>query len=243
MASRRSSRSRKNSAASLAAIGDFDADDVIEIVIGRLAAFLLDPHRIAELASGESVAMVQSALTQAELAAANLRSGSVSDTLPLIGALVDRVQLHEDRVTINLAIPRLQTCLGLPISDEHQPLELSCKAVRVRRGHEVRLVIPSAAPVPAARMRDEKLVALVAEAIAAKVMVAEQPDKSLNAIAAEQKRCRTRLGKLVVLGHLAPEIVTAILEGRQPPTLTARSLMATPLPLEWSEQRRALGFA
>lgn len=34
----------------------------------------------------------------------------------------------------------------------------------------------------------------------------------------------------------------AIVEGRQPATLTAKSLSAIDLPIHWQEQRRALGF-
>ena len=45
------------------------------------------------------------------------------------------------------------------------------------------------------------------------------------------------------LNYLAPNIVVAILSGRQPAGLTASQLMAdTRLPLEWSAQRAALGF-
>jgi site-specific DNA recombinase len=43
---------------------------------------------------------------------------------------------------------------------------------------------------------------------------------------------------------LAPDIVSAILNGRHPPELTARRLMDdTRLLLDWNEQRRCLGFA
>ena len=51
----------------------------------------------------------------------------------------------------------------------------------------------------------------------------------------------TRLFRLTLL---APQIVAAILNGNQAPELTARKLMDdTRLPLDWNEQRRALGFA
>ena len=50
----------------------------------------------------------------------------------------------------------------------------------------------------------------------------------------------TRLFRLTVL---APDIVSAILNGKHPPELTARRLMDdTRLPLDWSEQRKRLGF-
>jgi len=49
---------------------------------------------------------------------------------------------------------------------------------------------------------------------------------------------------LVRISFLAPDIVAAILEGRQPGTLTRHKLARmTDLPLEWDEQRRTLGFA
>lgn len=50
--------------------------------------------------------------------------------------------------------------------------------------------------------------------------------------------------RLMRLNSLAPNIVVAILTGRQPATLTATRLMAdTRLPLDWSAQKMALGFA
>src|SRR5659263_65205 len=51
----------------------------------------------------------------------------------------------------------------------------------------------------------------------------------------------TRLFRLTLL---APDIISAILGGKHPPELTAQRLMDdTRLPLDWSEQRKSLGFA
>ncbi len=44
------------------------------------------------------------------------------------------------------------------------------------------------------------------------------------------------------LAFLAPDIVEAILQGRQPVELTALRLKRIGLPLSWVEQRRLLGF-
>ena len=50
--------------------------------------------------------------------------------------------------------------------------------------------------------------------------------------------------RLLRLTYLAPDIVAAIVDGRQPIGLTANRLMAnTRLPLEWKDQRELLGFA
>lgn len=55
--------------------------------------------------------------------------------------------------------------------------------------------------------------------------------------ASSHGQCRTRLGKLAALACLAPNIVTAIVGGRQPALLTARTLQDIDLPLGWADQR------
>jgi site-specific DNA recombinase len=52
------------------------------------------------------------------------------------------------------------------------------------------------------------------------------------------------ISQIIPLGMLPPDIVEAILAGRQPIELTARRLKRIRnLPLSWAEQRRILGFA
>ena len=61
-------------------------------------------------------------------------------------------------------------------------------------------------------------------------------------IAHEQKITPSYATRLVRLTFLAPDIVAAILAGKQPAGLTANKLMAdTRLPLDWRDQRAALG--
>ncbi|MGB6767775.1 MAG: hypothetical protein WBE50_06740, partial [Methyloceanibacter sp.] len=67
---------------------------------------------------------------------------------------------------------------------------------------------------------------------------------TLEEIAKEEKMVASYATRLFRLTLLVPNIVGAILNGNQPPELTARKLMDdTRLPLDWNEQRRALGFA
>jgi len=48
---------------------------------------------------------------------------------------------------------------------------------------------------------------------------------------------------VVHLAFLAPDIVQAITRGQQPMEINAARLIAeVPLPLDWAEQRRLLGF-
>ncbi len=47
--------------------------------------------------------------------------------------------------------------------------------------------------------------------------------------------------RMVRMGFLAPDIIEAILEGRQTAALTVE-IFRKPIPLDWSEQRLMLGF-
>ena len=52
------------------------------------------------------------------------------------------------------------------------------------------------------------------------------------------------VSRLLRLPSLAPDIITAIVNGKNPPQLTAKKFMrlALELPVDWTEQRKLLGF-
>jgi hypothetical protein len=56
----------------------------------------------------------------------------------------------------------------------------------------------------------------------------------------KMRSTRRYIRRLVGLACLSPEMVEAILQGRQPVALTATRVTELDLPLEWSEQRRLL---
>jgi site-specific DNA recombinase len=91
---------------------------------------------------------------------------------------------------------------------------------------------------------DTSLVRLLlrAQKIGNRLFEARAP--TLEEIAREEGIVPSYATRVVRLTFLAPDIVAAILAGKQPPELTANKLMAdTRLPLDWREQRTVLGFA
>ena len=103
-----------------------------------------------------------------------------------------------------------------------------------RRGQELRLRFEMSGAKPV--KRNPELIALVVKAHDAR--------RELAALGAGSSKAERReLGRLARLSYLAPDIVSAILEGRQPEPLTARQLIRNSgLPLGWNEQRQQLGF-
>ncbi len=222
------------------------AHDLENLVCERLSILLTDQHFLCALAGDAPADTIQQMLAKADLAAATLRSGSARDKATLLPAILTRVDLNEEGIDLSIDSIRLAAAIGLHAiaAPAERSMVLTLAATRVRRGHQLRLIIPGPhilAIAPATR--DEKLVALLAEAHTARKLILASPEQSVASIAASQGRCRTRLGKLAALSCLAPDIVTAIVEGRQPPTLTARGLQDIELPLGWADQRALLGFA
>ena len=221
------------------------AHDLETMVFNEVAKLLTDRHRVHDLlGDAADAAGLSKVIGRADTLADTLRSGSAGKRLTALHAIVHQVQLHEDAVIITIEPTKLLEALGVENTDgsRTETIILSCNAVRIRRGQEVRLVIPPNNDNLGPVYRDEKLVALVAKARATVELIIASPESSIGAIAVKHGRCRVRFAKLAELSCLAPDIVVAIVEGRQPISLTPRRLLATHLPLDWQGQRAALGF-
>ena len=98
---------------------------------------------------------------------------------------------------------------------------------------------PDATPQP-----DHTLIRLLARAHAMRKELETGHHDSIDACARAMGATASYFSRIVRLAYLAPDITAAILEGRQPSSLSATRLVETPgLPLGWGEQRKALGFA
>jgi DNA invertase Pin-like site-specific DNA recombinase len=159
------------------------------------------------------------------------------------------VQRHE--LAIRFSAARLLAMLaGAPARDDldgsaergedaHQIVLTEPVALR-RAGREMALLVGSTL---AADRSDPSLVRLIAKAWALREALVTSSAPSLTAFAATQGISQSYATRLVRLAWLAPDIVEAILEGRQPKGVTATALMHdTRIPTDWQDQRRALGF-
>jgi site-specific DNA recombinase len=114
---------------------------------------------------------------------------------------------------------------------EPDPMPLDLPIVSVRRGNSVKLVLDPNVKAPS--QPDPRLVRLLVNARQARAA----------AFAEGAKRPDAHQVRLARLAYLAPDITTAILEGRQPRALTSRALLKAPdLPMDWAAQRRMFGF-
>ena len=121
------------------------------------------------------------------------------------------------------------------------PVVLSIEAKLRRTGKGKRLLIENGSKAEF----NADLAAMITEAFAIRNQLLSGSDTSIEAMTERVGITKGRLASLVRLSYLAPDIVRALLDGRQPIELTPTRLfrLSKDLPHEWSEQRHFLGFA
>jgi DNA invertase Pin-like site-specific DNA recombinase len=217
------------------------AADIEELVSARVAAFLADTNAVYDALAGSTIDAVT---IDAVLFAAQRRARQLAEALPherrgILLALVERVELHQDKVRLALSAAALLTLGGETPAPTPPSIWLDVPARLVRAAKAVRLMIPAAGDQP---RRDPALIKLVTKAHVARRAVEAGQRRTLHALACEQGYGRDHFAMLLRISYLAPDITAAIVEGRQPPALTRQRLARVPLPQEWQAQRRLLGF-
>ena len=104
-----------------------------------------------------------------------------------------------------------------------------------------KIIIPSGTQT--IQKLDQKLITLIAKAHLWAKDLHSGKYSTMTEIAQKHGVNKADLSKQVRLTYLAPDIITAIIEGRQPPTLkTIHLRKISNLPTNWEEQRKLLNF-
>src|ERR1700752_4212286 len=225
------------------------AVEIEQLVSGRVHRWLLDPGRIYKSSS----ARLAEASVQQRLIARAADIGKCWPELPVarkravLAALIKRIEVKVDQIDIHLRPLRLGALLDPPATPSQgvndDEIELLSVPVRLRRsGREIRMVINGTDPFAA--KPDVRLIKLLLRAHRFNATLAQGEGVPFAVLAEREGVSRSYFTRLVRLSYLAPDITEAILDGRQPPDLTAEKLLDhSRLPLAWHDQRIVLGFA
>jgi len=167
-------------------------------------------------------------------------------------ALISRIDIKEEHVDITVYRQRLHDLLQsksieksltapAPGSPSGQLLQLNVEARLQRVGREMKLVVHNTNDRTTA---DAGLLRIIARAHDFQERLMQNPELTVPAVAGQEQLTIGYLSRLLRLPSLAPDIVTAIINGQHPPQLSAKRLMrsALKLPTDWAEQRKLLGF-
>jgi site-specific DNA recombinase len=221
------------------------ATEIEQLIGDRLCSFLADGGAVFD-AIAQHIAIPREQQKLIEAAAALARDWpelSVSRRRGVVCALVDRIELHAERVDVRLTPSRVITVVGAHESRAMNDTTVtwSVAAALKRVGKETKLIVRG--QTGAEQALNPGLIRLLVQArdFQQKLLRGEQAD--VATLAAREGITGSYFTRLLRLSWLAPDIALAILAGRQPATLTVSRLMeGASLPLDWEDQRSQLGF-
>ena len=229
------------------------ASELERLVEQRLVAFLHDEGALHD-------ALAPGAPRAHEIEALIAEAATLAERWPRLSAVEKRRQLQVLVVAITLRPENLEIAIrttdladrprgdgvvdapGPSSKPERPDLVLRVAARSKRTGMEKRLLVKG----PNARSGnkvDAGLLKRIARAHEPRAIFT-RGGRSMSEMAAAVGLSDASFTRMLRLGFLVPDITEAILLGRQPADLTAQKPMTdTRLPLDWHEQRIALGFA
>jgi len=221
-----------------------------DAVLNGIRSFLRDRLRLTEalrLTGGR----LKGKLSEASRLGNRMIEAGPADQRTFLLEVVKRIEVRRDRVGIILRTQTLRAMLshGHPETEQANTETRGKDEYRLdlpvrfkRRGVEMKLDIADERERPPAP--DPHLIATVAKGRHWFAQIRDGDAQSVRDLAERHGVNQGDVSRILPLGLLAPDIVEAILAGRQPIELTAKRLKRIrDLPVSWAEQRRVLGFA
>jgi DNA invertase Pin-like site-specific DNA recombinase len=230
------------------------AANLESLVITRLQTLLADRGAILDAIQNEYPGAVEQnrLIRRGRQIAEELGTLAPDETRAILMTLLSRVDIRPDRVEINISRCYLvelldaqsinPTTQGRKSGRESDDiLTLTVRARLQRVGREMRMLVENADDQTTA---DPGLLRIVARAHEIQERLMQNTDLTVHVVAGQERVSANYVYRLLRLPTLAPDIITAIVNGKNPPQLTAKKLMRlTPqIPVDWTEQRKLLGF-
>ena len=223
----------------------------------RLLSFLKSDAEVFDRlgAAAESPASSGQLVAAAKKFASRWSSFRSDELRDLLTSFVRRVIIQQNNIEVLISRTDLRqvlekgdefvpTNLDRPQKSVH-PDDLICLTIEAklkRSGGEVHLVIPPNSSEVSSHQPNPSLMKAVARARGWYERVLEGKSSDQRSLTLHAGMTERYIGKVFGCAFLAPDIVEAILEGRQPRDLTFKNLCSN-IPLSWIEQRKQFGFS
>ena len=197
------------------------AHQIEQLVLKQLITFLRDRGALLNvvLLQAEVADRVSVLLTRASTLAAVCDAGSFARQVEVVAALVRRVTVAQDKVTIEIERKALADAFWIRNFSTSQAKDRGSITIEVpvrfrRRGVEAKLVVLG--QLESNTELDANLVKSLTRAHDWFGRIARGEANGVGAIARAERLDRSYVTRSLCLAFLAPEITKAILEGRQP---------------------------
>lgn len=230
------------------------ADPLEQLILASIGALLADRERVRAIllrlgihdASLNRLSAAGSCVAKLLDAATPLRKRCA------LKVLIERIELSGTMIKIVVRSPELPAFLawdgvGLVRGNPEEwgrphvtdVIDIAANTICLKR--ELTLLMKRRT-ADASLRPNARLVGLLQKSRAAQLVLDERAVCDVNEMAGRIGCHPKRFTRLVRLNYLAPDIIASIRDGTQPSALDCRILMATDLPMDWTLQRRMLGF-
>lgn len=213
-----------------------NASEVERIVIDRLKRWLADRRAMIDIAGAAAAATMQSKAVQV-----SVDLGKPDRRAAIIAMLLARVDIMEDGIRINIDPSDLKQMLTLEQLALDYPIQLISRAIRIRQGKDVRMIVGNEQH-RSADIHNKLLAALIAEALDLHQALLAAPHHTVALLADAQSKYRKRSAQLPRIAMLPPDTIARCIAGTQPVSLTTKRLLNIDLPIDWTQQRSLLGI-
>jgi DNA invertase Pin-like site-specific DNA recombinase len=215
-------------------------------VIASIRDFLKDHQRLCDIMGleGREVHAVKQVIDRAVQILGIISSPPVEEAKNFLKAIITRIGIEAGEMSITISTDELHRSLGIETKNPLAPSAdhtLKLPFELHRRGVEARLLLGGERQQPL--NIDTLLIDTVARATSWLTRLTSGKGVTTAELARQDGIDDGEISRVLPLAFLAPDIVEAVVQGRQPLTLTATYLKRLkPLPLDWAEQRRVFGI-
>ena len=230
-----------------------DAEKTEQLTVSALAAFLVNRPQLrdAVLSLGLYSQEIARLLRMGGKAAKRLRLLDQHGLRAILSAVVPRAEVDTSELRLYVSCHELSRFLawdGVGIFEKaalqtrasdrvhvvHAPAFLIC-------GHP-RFALPIGPCTASAAQPKPWLVKMLAEAAELRSFMLANRNKTIAELAREKRIGPSTFARMLRVNYLAPDIQAAIVDGTEPEHLTCWHILKGPMPLDWEQQRRLLGF-
>jgi len=223
------------------------AGEIEQAVTSRMRQWLVDPGSVYQTIRLADPSAQRRLIARAEEIGRSWPDLPAARQRNFLTALIERIDVGANRIDIQLRATRLGMLLDiaktpLPSDTDGETQILSVPIALRRSGREIKMLIEGTDPFATAKP-DARLIKLLIRARRFNATLVDGDGLPFAALAKQEGVSPSYFTRLVRFSYLAPDIIQAILDGRQPRDLTADKLLAdSRLPLTWHEQQRVLGL-